>query len=142
MMFKKHFLNIIILLCLIKSSFQFEQRDEASYMAHFSTLIKDSYSEDLPSNLKSACKNQASSSSNLPIKLISKSIKSSELQNECGFNSICTIEPNAILTMDSNLNLAALVIKGMLNWTDQSQASNEQWLCAGYIAVLNFILIF
>ncbi|CAF2558252.1 unnamed protein product [Rotaria sp. Silwood2] len=60
---------------------------------------------------------------------------SSNLQIFCGTETICTIPADFTVTMNSNLNIAALVLSGSLTWNDISQTSSDQWLCAGYIAV-------
>ena len=62
-------------------------------------------------------------------------MSSSELQSFCGTNTICTIPAGFTVTMNSNLNVAALVVNGVFNWTDSSQTSPNQWLCSGYIVV-------
>ena len=112
----------------------FAQEDEADYINNFDTLIKDSYSAPLPRDLTSTCKNQYQAGVST-VKSITNSMFSSNLQVFCGTDSICTIPAGFTVTMNSNLNLAALVISGSLVWNDMSQSSNDQWLCAGYIAV-------
>ncbi len=125
---------IVKSLCFI-STYGFNNQDEAAYINSFDNLIKDSYSQPLPSQMISECKNQPSPGINLPIKSISSSMSSSDLQNFCGSSSICTIPIGLTVTMTSNLNLAALVVNGVLNWTDTSQTSTHQWICAGYFVV-------
>ena len=114
----------------------FAQNDESAYLGSFDTLIKDSYSAPLPNDLKTACKNKNLVSATA--KTITSSMTATQLQTFCGLDTICTIPAGFTVTMNSNLNLAALVVKGTLLWTDVTQFSNEQWLCAGYIAVRNF----
>lgn len=119
----------------------FAQQDETAYIDAFSTLIKDSYSVPLPQGLVTACKNQG----HVPlttVKSITNSMLSSELQMFCGTDTICTIPTGFTVTMDSNLNVAALVVSGSFIWNDVNQPLNEQWLCAGYIAVKYFCYIF
>lgn len=133
---------IVILIFLIDISFQFSQKDEAEYIASFQTLIKNSYSAELPSGIKSSCVDKGSASANSPTVLIDKSMNSYDVQLKCGSNSICTIQSGVVITMTSSLNLAALVIRGTFNWNDQTQSSNDQWICAGYIAVIySFLLL-
>ena len=55
----------------------------------------------------------------------------------CGLNSICVIASNSTLIMDSNLNVFALIIRGKLLWSDLTQQTAVQWLCAGYVVVEN-----
>jgi hypothetical protein len=133
-MLKTFFKVYLLLQWLIhKHNAQYEafgEADEPSYLQSFDTLIKDSYSSPLPNDLKAECKgmNQIVTST---VKYITASMTSSELQAFCGHNSICTIPAGYTVTMNSNLNLAALVVKGTLIWNDENQISNIQWLCAG-----------
>jgi hypothetical protein len=112
----------------------FSQQDEAEYINTFSTLIKDSYSAPLPRDLAATCKNQNQVTVSA-VKSITTSMSSSDLQLFCGTETICTIPAGFTVTMNSNLNVAALVVSGSLVWNDASQSSSDQWLCAGYIAV-------
>jgi hypothetical protein len=114
----------------------FSQIDEGPFLGSFDTLIKDSYSAPLPNDLKSACKNKNILTA-ATVKTVSSSMTATQLQAFCGLDTICTIPAGFTVTMNSNLNLAALVVKGTLIWTDVTQFSNDQWLCAGYIAVRN-----
>ena len=112
--------------------------DELRYLNDFSELMEMSYSEPLPANLIASCKNAGpiATPESVPIVETSGSMSAAEVQNLCGTNSICTIPNGAQLTMDGNLNVAALIVKGTLRWTNSSQDSNsKQWLCAGYVVV-------
>jgi len=123
--------------CLIQTNNvceAFSQQDEAAYIDAFSTLIKDSYSAPLPQDLAATCKNQNQATVST-VKSITTSMLSSDLQIFCGTETICTIPDGFTVTMNSNLNVAALVLSGSLVWNDVSQSSSDQWLCAGYIAV-------
>jgi hypothetical protein len=123
--------------CLMQTNANFEafrQQDEAEYLDAFSTLIKDSYSAPLPRDLAATCKNQNQATVST-VKSVTTSMLSSDLQIFCGIDTICTIPTGFTVTMNSNLNVAALVLSGSLVWNDVSQSSNGQWLCAGYIAV-------
>ena len=123
--------------CLIQTnniSEAFSQQDETAYIDAFSTLIKDSFSAPLPQDLRGTCKNQNQATAST-VKSITNSMSSSDLQTFCGTQTICTIPAGFTITMNSNLNVAALVVSGSLVWNDASQPSSDQWLCAGYIAV-------
>jgi hypothetical protein len=37
--------------------------------------------------------------------------------------------------MDAALNVCALIVRGTLVWTDETQEAAVQWLCAGYVVV-------
>ena len=116
----------------------FAQQDEAAYIGAFSTLIKDSFSAPLPRDLTAACKNQNQATVSA-VKSITTSMLSSDLQAFCGAETICTIPAGLTVTMNSNLNVAALVVSGTLVWSDVSQTASDQWLCAGYIAVRDLL---
>lgn len=131
----------LIFECLIQINNGFEafsQEDEEAYLDAFSTLIKDSYSAPIPQDLIATCKNQPQITTTT-VKSITASMLSSDLQVFCGTESICTVPTGLTVTMNSNLNIAALVLNGSLIWNDLSQSLTDQWLCAGYIAVRCFI---
>lgn len=109
--------------------------DEADYISNFQNLIKDSYQNPRPEGL-SSCVNQADIP-NAPtsVSVTSSTISSADLQALCGTDKICVIPEGSTLQMDGNLDVAALVIRGELFWHSTTQSSNDQWLCAGYIAV-------
>lgn len=113
----------------------FSQSDEEGYLESFDTLIKDSYSAPLPQDLISRCKNKYKPDPNLPTRTIQTSMSASEVQSFCGFDSTCTISAGVEIRMNTNLDVAALVLSGKLTWTDSTQLHSDQWLCAGYIAV-------
>jgi hypothetical protein len=134
------FLNVLIVTLLVGQSLgqsyaPFNQAHETSYLDVFDELIKDSYSAPLPQDLITACKNKGNAAPNLPIVYATRSMTSAELQTTCGQNSICVVPQGYTVTMNSNLNLAALMIDGRLSWTDSTQVNNDQWICAGYIGV-------
>ena len=89
----------------------------------------------MPQDLKTECKAKPFSLQNLPNQSITSSTTTALIQQLCNTNKICIIEKGVTVTMNSNLNVAALVVKGNLIWNDQTMVSNEQWLCAGYVAV-------
>ena len=120
-MFKTIVLNVFLKLCLTHISLSqeaFNQRDETVYIQNFGTLTRDSYSAPIPNNLRSSCRDRGLAQTNLPTQRITRSMTSSELQSTCGENSICTVPAGFTLTINSNLNLAALIISGTLEWND------------------------
>lgn len=125
---------ILLLQCFIKTNaFEaFAQADEGPYLGSFDTLIKDSYSAPLPNELKSTCKNK-NLATTATVKTITSSMTATQLQIFCGTDTICTIPAGFTVAMNTNLNLAALVIKGNLIWTDATQFADEQWICAGML---------
>lgn len=138
---KSIFVNVILALCLLKEvcysqTYEaFGEADEAQYLQAFDTLIKDSYSAPLPQEVTTRCKNRGTMPQDLPVMTISRSMSASELQSFCGEYSICVIANGFTVTMNANLNVAALVVRGTLSWTESTQSNNEQFLCAGFIAV-------
>ena len=61
-------------------------------------------------------------------------IEASELKSTCGEDSICIIPEGVILLMNDSLNVGALIVRGAVEWNDDSSLANS-FLCAGYIAV-------
>jgi len=63
-------------------------------------------------------------------------VSASFVQSQCGTNSICILPLGTTLVMDGNLNVGALIVRGILEWTSVIQQSqSDQFLCAGYIVV-------
>jgi len=136
-MFKVIWNIILVLLSLLELSQAqtgFSQQDEARYLSNFNTLIKDSYSAPLPTEIITKCKSKGQLT-NVPVVSITSSMTSDVLQTRCGSSSICTIPSGITVEMTSSLNVASLVVQGTLEWSDSSQIENDQYLCAGYIAV-------
>ena len=116
----------------------FLQSDEAAYLASWSTITQDSYTEPLPEDFDLTCIANASSYTdayNIENVTLVGNFNSSTFQNLCGFNSLCILASGSTLTMDGNLNVAALIIHGTLTWTDFTQKLSQQWLCAGILVV-------
>ena len=114
------------------------QNDEAAYLATWSAMIKDSYTEPLPINFDATCLatfNSYTSASTMQPITLNGNFSVSTFQNSCGTSNLCILAAGSTLTMDGNLNVAALLIRGTLVWTDSTQTSPQQWLCAGYVVV-------
>ena len=117
------------------------QADTALFLAEFDTLIADSYGERLPTGLRDACRALGSSSSgdggSLPSVSVAAGVEVSaaSLMATCGTASICTVPAGSTLRMSGSVNVAALVVQGSVVWTDETQRVEDQWLCAGYVAV-------
>lgn len=60
---------------------------------------------------------------------------SSTVSSQCGDDSICTIPLGVSLQVDTSLNLGALIVKGTVEWNDDTQVNSSAFVCAGYIAV-------
>ena len=112
---------------------------ESTFLSVFADLIKDSFAAPLPDALKNACAEKGSHglAGQLPeVLLTGAQVSASQAQAACGAASVCIVPPATTLAMDSSLNVAALVIKGKLEWTSATQAAAEDiFLCAGYVAV-------
>ena len=65
-------------------------------------------------------------------------INSSTLSTHCGGDSVCVIPFGTTLQVDTSLSLAALIVKGVVEWTDDTQVNPSAFMCAGYIAVEGF----
>ena len=62
-------------------------------------------------------------------------MNSDRLQELCGSETNCVINPGVTVGMVGNLDVASLTIKGALLWNDTLQSANTQWICAGYAVV-------
>jgi hypothetical protein len=138
----KLIINIIVICIALQLSTLFDyvnsapfmQGDESRYLSSFNEIIKDSYSEQLPTGLVNQCKNKGNIAS-MPEKYTSGSMKSNDAQHFCTSTSKCIIPAGSVLTMNSNLDVGVLIVKGSLIWNDFTQTNTEQWLCAGYISI-------
>ena len=112
----------------------FMQGSEAEYLAAWDEVIGDSYSMPLPTEV-AHCRNRGVGD-NPTDQVIAEGVTTSQqLQARCGPASVCVIPATASVDMTAPLDLAALVIRGTLTWTDSTQAQPTSWLCAGYVAV-------
>jgi len=64
-------------------------------------------------------------------------VSASSAQEQCDSNpnAICTVPHGIRLIMSSSLNVPALIVRGEVYWRDVDQLDDEQYLCAGYVAV-------
>ena len=62
-------------------------------------------------------------------------INSSTVSAQCGDDSICLIPLGVYLQVDTSLNLGALIVKGTVEWNDDTQLNSSAFVCAGYIAI-------
>jgi hypothetical protein len=134
-LFWKIGLTLLILLNTVHCGY--DQGDEAAFLAAFPTLISKSYTTPLPSSLTNSKCLSDMSYSDSTVKTIPNSMNAQDAQNFCGTNTKCVVPAGMTLTMDNNLIVGSLVISGKLVWSDQTQTQADQYLCAGYIAVVN-----
>lgn len=116
------------------------------YKANFNAINEASYAaiDDpksiLPDGLLSQCKGfptQAPGSSFqekvVPLNQAGK-IDASQVQTFCGEDSICVIPSGMTMEINANLNVAALIVRGSVEWKDGFAPENA-FLCSGYVAV-------
>ena len=57
-----------------------------------------------------------------------------QVKSVCKENSICIIPSGTTLQITDNLNVAALIVRGSVEWNDQTSPDN-MFVCAGYVAI-------
>ena len=104
--------------------------------------MDDSQRGGAPSNLLSQCKreniNYIVPTAEVVVSTSSSganTISSIDVEGQCDLNSICIVPSGISLHVTSSLNVGALIIRGSLEWTDDTQISSSTYICAGYIAV-------
>jgi hypothetical protein len=115
------------------------QSDQELFLSAYNDIIKDSYTVPLPSELEQTCKSIIKSNvqtyvNYTTVELIGN-FTATQAQKICGTNSLCRVAENSTLTMNDNLNLAALSVEGKVVWNDKTQTSPVQWLCAGFVVM-------
>ena len=95
-----------------------------------------------PQALLDQCKNGGYSNPAREVTLVPGSmgttVSASFAQTQCGTDSICIVPDELTLLMDGSLNVGALIVRGVLEWTADTQpTSGDQFLCGGYIVVEN-----
>eukprot|EP00559_Dactyliosolen_fragilissimus_P007575 CAMPEP_0184856030 /NCGR_PEP_ID=MMETSP0580-20130426/1187_1 /TAXON_ID=1118495 /ORGANISM="Dactyliosolen fragilissimus" /LENGTH=1243 /DNA_ID=CAMNT_0027350795 /DNA_START=75 /DNA_END=3803 /DNA_ORIENTATION=- len=152
------FLALFYILNYLGAEAAFDQGSEIDYYAKYNEIVAASYSavDDLdssvnpnapPSSLIQNCKNGGQLPSPVPTVEISSplfhTIKSSSLMAQCGSASICVIPEGITVEMNTDVNIGALIVRGSLKWTDETQnhssssssSTSSQYLCAGYIVM-------
>jgi hypothetical protein len=103
-----------------------------------SDVIAQSYTEALPNELIAQCKDKGfvASPGTLPEVVLPAGLQSAaEAQLLCGNASICVVPSGTTLRLEASLNVAAMKVRGILEWTDETQELSVAWLCSGYIVV-------
>lgn len=112
--------------------------------ANFDAIESATYSEvknspeSLPSDLLSVCANSipASPTGEITIQAdASGVVTSSQVSAQCGDDTVCIIPLGTTYQVDNSINLGALVVRGIVDWSDNTQVSDDAYLCAGYISV-------
>lgn len=148
---------IIAILCnLFQLSRAYQFWEENNYINNFDQLISQSYSAVndpalAPSNLLSECARsinstdvpfdgtelilEADDTDDINPNILTVSASSAQTQCSTNLHSICVVPRGIRLIMSSSLNVPALIVRGEVYWRDVDQVSDEQYLCAGYVAV-------
>ena len=113
------------------------QHEENKYLDNYDEMVRNSYSEANEAHnqeLLHRCKGGILPTTTVEI-TAPTSILASELAFQCSENDICIVGSGVSLFMDSSLIVGALIVKGNLTWNDNTQVSDTQYLCGGYIVV-------
>ncbi|KAL6070177.1 G8 domain-containing protein [Balamuthia mandrillaris] len=106
--------------------------DQDVYLDEYELLTETSYGVPLPTGM-AACQGSTKGPASPTQVPIDEDMTAAEFQSACGSSSTCVIEEGVTVTLDGNVNVAAIVNKGTIEWTDESQTADEQWLCSGYV---------
>jgi len=126
-----YFITFAFLCSLALAAYSVDQ--EPQYLANFNVLINTSFSAARPTTLTQQC--VAAGNARLPLTVvnISTNVDAQGLLNACGTDKLCVINPGVTLTLNGNVNVAALINRGTILWNDASQTASAQYLCAGYV---------
>jgi len=124
--------TLILLILPSLFSAQYLVTDEARYLSNFNNIMSSSYKEALPADIKNICANKGGAVITQDV-TISADTTAQNIISQCNINTRCIIPPGVTVTMNANLNVGALEVRGSLIWTDSTQTQPEQYLCAGYI---------
>lgn len=117
------------------------------YTENFDSIQAASYSviddpdANLPPDLLSACKDKGYNPPTREVVVQADSsgvINSSTVSTQCGGDSVCVVPFGTTFQVDTSLSLAALIVKGVVEWTDDTQVNPSAFMCAGYITVEGF----
>ena len=91
----------------------------------------------LPPDLITVCKNdEVAPTYNVTVQPgVDGYVTSSQVSQQCRNDSICIIPFGTTFQFDESINLAALTVKGNVEWTDATQLDSRAFLCAGYVSV-------
>ena len=107
-------------------------------LVNFDSMQAASYAiadGDLPLELN-VCKNDNNSPPTREVTIQSDSVVDSSLiSGQCGTDSVCIIPIGTTLQVDTSLNLGALIVRGAVEWSDDTQVHPSAFLCAGYVAI-------
>ena len=115
---------------LCHTAAKFDEINAASYAA-----VDDSES-NVPAQLIYQCKNKNVDSSQFEeVNVVGGGrVDVAHVKQFCTENSICIIPYGTTLEITDNLNVAALIVRGAVEWDDSTSPENT-FVCAGYVAV-------
>jgi len=119
----------------------YSQSDEKGFLDNYDSLIEHSYhavGDDTvaPRGLVNECGQHQGGAPSHEVRVTGSTVSASQVQSQCGANSICVIPEGTTLNMDGNLNVGAMKIRGALQWTESTQGDTPVlYLCGGYIVV-------
>ena len=135
-------LLFLIFIIFVQSNAQFtgfNQVDQYLYLQRWNQIQSYSYQEPLPFDLAASCKSAVASPIqsylNLTVISLNGNFTSATFQSLCGSTNLCELSEGSTLTMNGNLNVAAIRVLGTIIWDETSQKQPIQWLCAGYVVV-------
>ena len=141
-MYRKLLILIFIFTAIASSvASAYNQEDSARYVTDFPSLYAKSYTEvdhQAPKALLDQCKNQSSLAfTEVVVQSANTVISAAELQRQCGASSACILENGLTLEVNSSIKLHSLIVRNgaTVRWSDNTQSSQNQWMCAGYIVV-------
>jgi len=120
----------ILIFNLISLVIGYLQNDEILYLNNWSNMTKYSTTFN-----KCKTSNPTEASNMNQVILPKGKLNAKFVQKLCNPRSLCIIPKNSIVSLNSNLNVGALVVKGKLIWSDLTQNKYKQYLCTGYILV-------
>lgn len=91
--------------------------------------------EDLPLEMNVCKNNQGPPSHEVTVQASNGLLNSSEVSDQCGDDSVCVIPLGTTLQVTGNLNLGALIVRGIVEWSDSTQLYPSAFVCAGYAVV-------
>ena len=62
-------------------------------------------------------------------------IYSSSVSQQCGIDSVCIIPFETTLLISASIDVGALIVRGNVEWNDDTQIDASAFLCSGFVAV-------
>mmetsp|Transcript_15892 Transcript_15892/g.33623 ORF Transcript_15892/g.33623 Transcript_15892/m.33623 type:complete len:226 (+) Transcript_15892:504-1181(+) len=116
----------------------FSQSDEGQYLLNFNSIQAASYAvadENLPLDMDVCKSNHNPPTREVTLQVSNGIADSATVAGQCGNDSTCIIPLGTTLQVDTSLNLGALIVRGTVQWNDDTQVNPSAFICAGYVAV-------